>query len=137
MVNLELSKKSLQEQVLKALKSWGEAIVSKDMRALVDLYDNHAQLKPTLSSHIRRNKEEVLSYFIGGGKFRDIGFFQQDITEVEFLESNPQFYGAFVVDTGKYHFVKKDGERLQASYTFVFQYIENKMKIIAHHSSSI
>ena len=137
MVNLEFSKQSLQEQIQKTLQTWGGAIVSQDVRGLMDLYEHNAQLKPTLSKHIRRNREEILSYFIGGKGFKDVGFFQQEITKIEFLESHPQAYESLVIDVGKYKFIKKNGRVFHASYTFVFQNIEGTLKIIAHHSSLI
>ncbi len=135
MVNLEFSTQSLQEQVRQTLRSWGDAIVSKDFQTLMNLYDYHAHFKPTLSQHIRRNKDEILSYFIGGKKFNDSGLLHQEIKKIEFVESHPQIYGAFAIDVGKYKFIKKDEKTIHAIYTFLFQYIDEKLKIIAHHSS--
>ena len=135
MDNLESSASHLKQQALHTLYSWGKAVEAQNSKALLELYDDSATLKPTLSKKIRTNKKEILSYFIGGSEFNDSGFLKQDILRVQFLESHFQINTNTVTIVGKYRFIKKDSQVIQANYTFVFQKKENELKIIAHHSS--
>ena len=127
--------KPSKEQALQTLYSWGKAVESKNSKVLLELYDDSAILKPTLSKKIRTNKKEILPYFIGGSEFNDSGFLKQDILRVQFLESHFQINNSTVTIIGKYQFIKKDSDAIQANYTFVFQKKGDELKIIAHHSS--
>ena len=130
MVNLSI------EQIKKAQSKWAQTVISQDISALMSLYADDAVLKPTLSPHIRRSQKDIKSYFVGGGKYDDDGFFSQNIIEVNFTESSPQLLGMYAVDIGKYSFILQDKKTVNAYFTFCYQQNEsNDSLIIAHHSS--
>ena len=122
----------METKIKEILEKWGSYVASRNKEALLNLYDEKALLKPTLSQHIRVNKKEIFSYFDGKGKWGDLGFLNQEIIQVEFLECWIKIYDFGSVSMGKYRFLKKDGTKIEAHFTFVF---EKNLKIIAHHSS--
>jgi len=125
----------MKNKVKETLKNWANFIVLKDSQKLLELYDENAFLKPTLSHQIRKTKKEILSYFIGGGELNDSGFLNQEITQVEFLESNITILNGMALAMGLYQFTRKKNSVLRAHYTFVFKNQGDHLKIIAHHSS--
>jgi len=102
----------------------------------MNLYADNAVLKPTFSSVMRRTPEEIRVYFVGGGKFGDVGFFKEQFCDVLFTGGSPQFFGEMAFDMGGYEFIRQDRSKVEADYTFIYQRAtEGKVLIVAHHSS--
>ena len=124
------------DQIKVFQQSWANAVVSQDIHLLMALYAPNAVLKPTLSNAIRRSPEDIKHYFIGGGKYNDNGFFNQNFSKVVFVESAPVLLGTVAIDTGIYEFSKKDEPKVAAHFTFCLQNSsEEKLIIISQHSS--
>ena len=96
--------------------------------------------KPTQANdeQFRFTKEKALSYFIAGGKKvcqEDIGFALHPWKKIVFdnLAYNIEHNIAFVM--GNYYFTDLNDIDLKVEYSFGYKLINEKMKIILHHSS--
>lgn len=119
-----------------AHEDWACAIVSGRSDNVMRLYSDYAILKPTLSSIIRRNPQDIRAYFDGSEKFGDIGFINNNWKEVRFIKSgNTIIRNDIAIDVGKYIFVAQDGIELIADYTFTYEKTVSGLKILSHHSS--
>lgn len=123
------------ETIHKAQKDWASAVIAQDANALAALYSREAVLKPTLSAAIRRSPDDIEAYFIGGDKYDDNGFLKNGFKEVNFTETSPMIKGDFAIDTGIYEFVKPDGSKTEAHFTFFYELVDGELKIVTQHSS--
>jgi len=123
------------EKIQQVQQEWGAHVVAMDAERLMQLYAPNAVLKPTLSAHIRRTPDDVSAYFVGSEKFGDAGFLSNRFKEVRWVESQPQIHGDIAFDTGKYAFVRQDGEEVTADFTFVYVRTPEGWKIATQHSS--
>ena len=122
--------------IASAQQSWATAVQNRDIQELMALYAANAVLKPTLSNAIRRTPEDIRAYFVGGKKFNDAGFLNGNISEVNFLESDPKIFGDVAIDTGIYGFTKQNGAKVIAHFTFCYQInSDGKTLILTQHSS--
>jgi len=118
---------------LKQLHLWADAVLKKDIDALMSLYSKKATLHPTLSSSTRNTPESIHEYFVGGATFKDYGFLNNGINNIKFEEIHEQ---ANTI-AGEYHFKVIDDDKnelknTKAKFTFCF---DNDNLIIHHHSS--
>lgn len=116
-------------------QQWSEAVVSCDIEKLMSLYDPEAILKPTVSSVIRRTPEDIKLYFVGGEKFSDKGFLNKEICKIFFKRKPPLIEDRFAIDVGEYIFTQKNGNEIQAHYTFCYKWLNAQLFIITQHSS--
>ncbi len=106
---------------------WNTSLQTLDADRVTALYAVDGVLLPTVSNQPRTNHTEIRDYF------------------VKFLEGGPQGtidrsvikLGCNVAqDVGTYTFRFKDGSRVAARYTYVYEY-RNGQWLIAHHHSSV
>jgi hypothetical protein len=145
-----------KEDILKAQKSWGEAIIKigslkedrkaceeETLKSIDSLYafGSHKVLfKPTKASSIpfRLNKEGAKSYFIGGDKNfpEDSGFALRPWTNIRFENASVVIEDKKAYAMGHYYF--KNGQNHIEKVEYTFGYIEDQngeIKIDLHHSS--
>ncbi len=117
-------------------QTWGDAVISKDIDTLLGLYGDQAVLKPTLSNFVRRNHSDIKEYFVGGSKFSDTGFFNNDFDSVNILETSPVCFDNMATDTGVYEFSKNSGTSVKAHFSFCYILNSNhELQILTQHSS--
>lgn len=113
----------------KVLNSWIKHLNEHNLEKILDMYHTSAILLPTLSSKIRRGKDEIRDYFVH--------FLAKDQLTAELKEVYIQsiYSNKIKIDSGIYVFSwlneQKQKESLEARFTFV---IENGL-ILEHHSS--
>ncbi len=149
----ECTGKITQSEVTAAQKAWAEGIVNigqaKDHKqAALDhinklyAYDISPVLfKPTKASvdQFRDNKDEALSYFVGGKEAEDKGFALTPFTKVRFEDHMTTTDCDSALSQGNYYFTPKDakdGKEIKVEYSF--GYLKDKegaLKINLHHSS--
>jgi uncharacterized protein (TIGR02246 family) len=105
---------------------WNEALKSKNLKQVVNLYAIDGILLPTLSNRVRHNHEEIEDYFIHFLAKGPIG---------SILESNIRLFDDLAINSGIYSFSFEDGSSAEARYTFVYRQTEGSWKIVEHHSS--
>lgn len=142
--------KITKEEVTAAQKAWGDGIVAigksenhkkAAMEHIEKLYAydlGPVLFKPTKASVVqfRDDKDEALSYFVGGKEPEDKGFALAPYTEVRFENHGIAIDCDSALAQGNYYFTKTDRQEIKVEYSF--GYIENKdgqLKINLHHSS--
>lgn len=138
-----------KNEMIKMQQTWANAVIEIGNNSLLakdyveDLYDfsgDGVLFKPTLAAHapVRTTYAGTLSYFIGSDNnfSEDVGFALKnwksvDFNNLAFLEKDQMSFAM-----GVYHFTDKDGNVVQADYTFGFVRTSDKrIKIKIHHSS--
>jgi hypothetical protein len=137
-------------EIKRAQQAWAENIInigrdahpkSKALETLNTLYAYDAGevlFKPTLAAHdqFRLNKDEALSYFVGGGNKEDQGFALRGFTDVQFDNEQIITHCDIGMAMGNYYFRTKEGDKLKVEYSFGYRKMPDKtVKIILHHSS--
>ena len=105
---------------------WNNSLKTLDSDKVVANYADDAVLLPTVSNKPRTNHEEIKDYFNAFLKKEPSGVIDKRIIKI----------GCNVAqDVGVYTFTFKGGQKVQARYTYVYEY-ENGSWLIAHHHSS-
>lgn len=105
---------------------WNNSLKTLDSDKVVANYADDAVLLPTVSNKPRTNHEEIKDYFNAFLKKEPSGVIDKRIIKI----------GCNVAqDVGVYTFTFKGGQKVQARYTYVYEY-ENGNWLIAHHHSS-
>ena len=115
-------------QVAALFDRWNASLATLDPDKVVANYAADAVLLPTVSNQARTNPQEIRDYF------------------VKFLKGAPQGkidsrtikIGCNVAqDVGTYTFRFKDGQTVQARYTYVYEWTQGRWLIAHHHSSAM
>jgi uncharacterized protein (TIGR02246 family) len=105
---------------------WNSTLQTGTAKEVTNLYQEDAILLPTISSQTRRNHQEIEEYFIQ---------FLAKKPKGEINQSNIRHLGKIAINSGTYTFTFGDGSKIEARYTFVYQWNDEEWKIIEHHSS--
>jgi hypothetical protein len=148
--------KVTEEEVVKAQKDWGNALVNLGKvytdgqdykKAAKNLVDNlyayqtgQVLFKPTKAADVkfRTTKEGAISYFVGHNKDfpEDKGFALQPWTNVQFENAAIYINGNVSMAMGKYLFTPKKGTAVKVEYTFGYvKKDDGRLRIVLHHSS--
>jgi len=115
-----------EKQIAALFDRWNDSLRTLDADKVVANYASDGVLLPTVSNEPRTNPAEIRDYF------------------VKFLKSEPQgkidrriikIGCNLAQDVGTYTFKFKDGQTVNARYTYVYEW-ENGQWLIAHHHSS-
>lgn len=108
---------------------WNEALQSGDPDQVSALYSDNALLLPTLSPLPRSDQSGIRNYFVHFLARGPQGRIESRTLDLGCNEA---------VDAGTYSFRFRDGERVQARYTFVYRYSDEQGRwLIQHHHSSL
>ncbi len=105
---------------------WNDSLKTLDSDKVVANYSDDAVLLPTVSNKPRTNHEEIKDYFNAFLKKEPSG-----VIDKRYIKINCNI----AQDLGIYTFTFKGGQKVQARYTFVYEY-ENGQWLIEHHHSS-
>lgn len=117
-----------KNEILALFKQWNNAIKTKEPRRVIELYAHNAVLLPTISNNVCHNHEEMEKYFTDFLTREPVG---------ELDETNITIFNEIAMNSGLYTFSFKDGSKVQARFTFVYQWDGKSWKIIKHHSSQM
>ena len=108
---------------------WNNTLKSKNLDNILANYAHDAILLPTLSNTPRVTPEERREYFVDFLKKNPVGHIDQRVIRM----------GCdWATDSGIYTFTLSSHdktEQAKARYSYVYEYIDGKWLIIAHHSS--
>jgi len=137
-------------EITAAQKAWGDGIVNigkatdhkQAAIAHIDAlygYDLGPVLfKPTKTAamQFRDDKNEALSYFVGGAEPEDKGFALAPFTKVRFDNHRTTSDCDSALAQGNYYFTTAQGQEIKVEYSFGYVKNENgQLKINLHHSS--
>ena len=117
-----------KREILALFEHWNNAIKTKEPRRVSELYAHNAVLLPTISNNVCHNHEEMEKYFTDFLTREPVG---------ELDETNISIFNDIAMNSGLYTFSFKDGSKVQARFTFVYQWNGKSWKIIKHHSSQM
>ena len=114
------------------LRKWCNAVSKSDLPQLLQLYEQDALLKPTLSPEIRSGHAAIERYFTGDEENR--GFLHQGIERVHYRVEQELYLDHALVLMGVYEFVTPE-KTIKAHFTFVLKESGLGFTIMAQHSS--
>ena len=117
-----------KREILALFEHWNNAIKTKEPRRVIELYAHNAVLLPTISNNVCHSHEEMEKYFTDFLTREPVG---------ELDETNISIFNDIAMNSGLYTFSFKDGSKVQARFTFVYQWNGKSWKIIKHHSSQM
>ncbi len=117
-----------ENNIISLFDEWNNALLSGNPKSVVALYDSDAILLPTVSNNVRHNHEEIEDYFVN---------FVAKGPQGKINETNIRIFDDIAINSGVYTFTFKDGVVVQARFTFVYKYIDERWMIIEHHSSAM
>jgi uncharacterized protein (TIGR02246 family) len=117
-----------EKEVASLFDRWNDSLKTLDPAKVTANYAPDGVLLPTVTNEPRSTPADIQDYF------------------VKFLKSQPQ--GAIdkrfikigcnvAQDVGTYTFTFKDGGKVHARYTYVYEYTNGQWLIINHHSSAM
>jgi uncharacterized protein (TIGR02246 family) len=107
---------------------WNASLATLDPDKVVANYAPDAVLLPTVSNTPRTNHAEIRAYFVDFLKKTPQGKIDRRIVKI----------GCNVVqDVGVYTFTLTGGQKVQARYTFVYEFRDGRWLIAHHHSSAM
>ncbi|MEV6946239.1 SgcJ/EcaC family oxidoreductase [Streptomyces sp. NPDC051172] len=121
-------------QIAGLFDAWNKALQTGDSEKVANLYAKDAVLLPTVSNKVRTNHAEIVDYFDKFLQSKPVGKKVRTIVDVLDKDS--------AIDTGIYEFTLTDkatGKKrvVEARYTYAYEKIAGKWKIVNHHSSAM
>lgn len=107
---------------------WNSALATLDAKKVVANYSENAVLLPTVSNIPRTNHAELEEYFTKFLKITPQGKIDQRYIKIGCNLAQ---------DVGTYTFTFKDGSKVAARYSYVYEYKNGKWLISHHHSSAM
>lgn len=107
---------------------WNRSLATLDPGKVTANYMPDGVLLPTVSNIPRTNHEEIREYFVEFLKKTPQGQIDRRIVKIGCNQAQ---------DLGIYTFTLKGGQKVQARYTFVYQYSNGQWLIAHHHSSAM
>jgi len=117
-----------ENEITALFNEWNSALQTGDPEKVAGLYASNAILLPTVSNRVRHNHEEIKDYFV---------HFLQNGPVGAIDESNVRTFGQLAINSGIYTFSFKDGNSVQARFTFVYSWNGERWLIAEHHSSKM
>ena len=107
---------------------WNASLKTLDPDKVVANYADDAVLLPTVSNTPRLTQAERRDYFVHFLENKPVGAIDRRVV---------RFGCNDALDNGIYTFTFGNGTKVQARYTFVYDYRDGDWKIVAHHSSAM
>ena len=109
----------------KILEIWVKKIRENDAIQVSELYHKDGLLLGTFSNIERHGRELIFNYFENLLKSK---------VDVEIISQHKYKTDIITTSSGFYNFIV-NGKIIKARYSFVFLKVEDKWKILSHHSS--
>ncbi|MET3442819.1 uncharacterized protein (TIGR02246 family) [Variovorax paradoxus] len=117
-----------EPQIAALFDRWNDSLRTLDADKVVANYAADGVLLPTVSNQPRTNPAEIRDYFVKFLKDSPQGTINHRIIKI----------GCNVAqDVGTYTFKFKDGKKVNARYTYVYEWVNGQWLIAHHHSSAM
>ena len=117
-----------EPQIAALFDRWNDSLRTLDPDKVVANYATDGVLLPTVSNQPRTNPAEIRDYFVKFLKSAPQGTIDHRIIKI----------GCNVAqDVGTYTFKCKDGKKVHARYTYVYEWVNGQWLIAHHHSSAM
>jgi hypothetical protein len=118
----------LTQQVPTILSDWATSIRANNSNEMVNFYSQNAVLVGTYSQPLEVGIKQIRAYFEM--------FLDRKSISCEILDNINQEFEDLIISSGVYEF-KVDGQKVVARYSYVFKMINNRLRIVNHHSSEL
>ncbi len=118
----------ITKQVPTILSDWASSIRANNSSEMVNFYTQNAVLVGTYSQPLEVGLEQIREYFEM--------FLDRDSISCKILDNVNQEFADVIISSGVYEF-KVDGQKVVARYSYVFKMINNRFRIVNHHSSEL
>lgn len=115
-------------QVPTILSDWASSIRANNSSEMVNFYCQNAVLVGTYSQPLEVGLKQIREYF-------DM-FLDRKSISCKILDNVNQELDCCMISSGVYEF-RVDGKKVTARYSYVFKKINNRMRIVNHHSSEL
>jgi len=118
----------LTQQVPTILSDWATSIRANNSNEMVNFYSQNAVLVGTYSQPLEVGIKQIRAYFEM--------FLDRKSISCKILDNINQEFEDLIISSGVYEF-KVDGQKVVARYSYVFKMINNRLRIVNHHSSEL
>jgi len=115
-------------QIPTILRDWATSISANNSNEMVNFYCENAVLVGTYSQPLEVGLKQIREYFEM--------FLDRKSISCKILDNVNQELSCCMISSGVYEFMV-DGEKVVARYSYVFKNINNRMRIVNHHSSEL
>lgn len=124
--------KVVEKNTPKLFTKWKNGIEENNPNLLSSLYSEDTTFLPTLLDKFVEKEEDIKNYFISLLKNKiKINLIKQDIKHLGEIILHSGFYDFICLDENKEETI------INARFTFVYKKINEKWKILHHHSSQM
>ena len=118
----------ITRQVPTILSDWASAISPNNTAQMVRFYCVNAVLVGTYSQPLEVGLKQISKYFDW--------FLDKKSISCKIIDNVNQELDCCTISSGVYEFMV-DGKKVVARYSYVFKNINNRMRIVNHHSSEL
>jgi hypothetical protein len=118
----------ISKQVPTILSDWASCIKANNSSEMVNFYSQNAVLVGTYSQPLEVGLTQIREYFEM--------FLDRQSISCKILDNVNQEFNGTIISSGVYQFIV-DGKKVVARYSYVFKNVNNRMRIINHHSSEL
>jgi len=118
----------ITRQVPTILSDWASSISANNSNEMVNFYCENAVLVGTYSQPMEVGLKQIRKYFEM--------FLDRKSISCKILDNVNQELSCCIISSGVYEFMV-DGEKVVARYSYVFKNVNNRMRIVNHHSSEL
>lgn len=117
-----------EQEIASLFDRWNASLATLDPDKVTANYASDAVLLPTVSNTPRTNHAEIRAYFVDFLKKTPQGRIDRRIVKI----------GCNIAqDVGVYTFTLKGDQKVQARYTYVYEFRDGRWVIAHHHSSAM
>jgi len=120
--------KATEAEIAALFDRWNASLATLDPALVADNYTESAVLLATVENDPRLTREERIAYFTDFLQLRPQGVIDSRTIKIHCNKA---------VDAGVYTFTFGDGTRVQARFTYTYEWNGRDWKISHHHSSAM
>jgi len=118
----------ITRQVPTILNDWASSISPNNSNEMVNFYCRNAVLVGTYSQPLEVGLKQIREYFEM--------FLDRKSISCKILDNVNQELDCCTISSGVYEFMV-DGKKVVARYSYVFKMVNNRLRIVNHHSSEL
>lgn len=118
----------ITRQVPTILNDWASSISPNNSNEMVNFYCRNAVLVGTYSQPLEVGLKQIREYFEM--------FLDRKSISCKILDNVNQELDCCTISSGVYEFMV-DGKKVVARYSYVFKRVNNRLRIVNHHSSEL
>jgi len=111
-------------RILGVRTNWSKSLRKSDIEGILNCYSKNPIFKGTMSKNVTKTRAPLKNYFVN---------FMKKEPKVKFNDYDIVKTGDVYIESGNYTFMTSD-EIINANYQFIYEEINDELKIISHYS---